>query len=362
MQAADSEPGMEDLVRLSVFSSIGTSIVAEQSIHGVLDRVMEHIGAFFGPFNWSLLLVDANQSELVFAVIVGRPADTLRGTRIPIDEGVAGWVATHGSPAIVEDAQSDSRFSDRLDQITGFTTKSIIAVPLRSREKVFGVIELINRLDGRPFSAYDMRVLSTIADFAAIAVEKAYYLNEARRLSELDPLTGTRNRRGLQLAVDRETIRIARYGGDLSLLLADIDDFKAINDGHGHAAGDIVLKLVADTLMKTVRDVDTVARYGGDEFIVLMPATGPEDSEIARLRLKAALDAAGQAHGVPFGVTLGVHTSQDLDFDELFRESDKDLYRRKADPLMVADNLLAALDEEERKGSRPAGGQQGAGQ
>lgn len=353
-------PDMEDLIRLSVFSSIGTSIVSERSIRGVLDRVMEHVASFFGPLNWSLLLVDAAASELVFALAVGSSGESLVGKRLPLGEGIAGWVATRGTPAIVEDTSLDPRFSVRMDGITGFRTESIIAVPLRSGDRVFGVIELLNRLDGRSFTAYEMRVLSTIADFAAIAVEKAYYLAEARRLSELDPLTGALNRRGLAKVVERETSRLARYGGDLSIVLADVDKFKSINDSRGHAAGDEVLKSVAAALIGAVRRPDSVARYGGDEFLVLMPQTGPEEAEIARERLAEVLERAGKECAAPYTVTLGVHTSQDIDFDEIFRESDRDMYRRKAGPLALGENLLAALDAEDAsKDPGPAGGEAG---
>jgi len=347
MPASTDEPDMDDLIRLSVFSAIGTSIVSERSVHGVLDRVMEHVASFFGPLNWSLLLIDAGSSELVFARAVGRSGSSLVGKRLPLGEGVAGWVAAHGTPAIVEDTQADPRFSERMDGITGFRTESIVAVPLRSGDRVFGVIELLNRLDGRPFAAYDMRVLSTIADFAAIAVEKAYYLAEARRLSELDPLTGALNRRGLAKVVERETARLARYGGDLSVILADVDKFKAINDRLGHAAGDEVLKSVAAAIMSAVRRPDSVARYGGDEFLVLMPQTGPEDAEIARERLEEVLARSGKECGTaPYSVTLGVHTSREVDFEEVFRESDRDLYRRKTGSRELGENLLAALDAE----------------
>ncbi len=339
---------MDDLIRLSVFSSIGTSIVSERSIRGVLDRVMEHVASFFGPLNWSLLLVDAARSELVFALAVGRAGKSLVGTRLPLSEGIAGWVATHGTPAIVEETGADSRFSERMDGITGFRTESVVAVPLRSGDKVFGVIELLNRLDGRAFSAFDMRVLSTIADFAAIGVEKAFYLAEARRLSELDPLTGALNRRGLAKVIERETSRLARYGGSLSVVLADVDKFKAINDSQGHAAGDEVLKSVAATLMAAVRRPDSVARYGGDEFLVVLPQTGPEEAEIARVRLAELLEKAGSSSPVPYSVTLGAHTSQDVDFDEIFRGSDRDLYRRKGGSLVLGESLLEALDAERR--------------
>lgn len=346
-------PDTEELVRLSVFSSIGKSIVAENSIRGVLDRVMEHVGSFFGPTNWSVLLVDANRGDLVFAVVVGKAAESLLGKRIPVDEGIAGWVVRHGKPAIVENTAGDQRFSERLDTVSGFVTDSIIAVPLLAGGKVFGVIELLNRLDGGSFSAFDMRVLSTIADFAAIAIEKAYYLSEARRLAEQDHLTATLNRRGLAKVMEREALRLERYSGWISVIVADVDGFKGINDSHGHQTGDEVLKSVASTLRGAMRAVDSLARFGGDEFVVVMPETGHEEAEVARARLARVLEEAGQAFPVPWSVTLGVHSSSNADFGELFRESDRDLYRRKAEPLAIGDNILAALDDETRSPSAP---------
>jgi diguanylate cyclase (GGDEF)-like protein len=346
MPDCSDEHDSEDLVRLSVFSSIGKSIVAENSIRGVLDRVMEHVGSFFGPLNWSILLVDGDANELVFTVVVGKAAEALTGRRVPVGEGIAGWVARHGKPAIVDMAQSDPRFSERFDAISGFVTESIVAVPLLAGGKVFGVIELLNRLDGKAFSAFDMRVLSTISDFAAIAIEKSYYLAEAKRLSEIDPLTGALNRRGLTRIIEREGAKLKRYHGDLSIIMGDVDGFKLINDKHGHQAGDDVLKSVAGCLHASIRQADAVARFGGDEFVVVMPQTGPEEAEIARARLQAALDSAGQSFPIKYSVTLGVHSSSQADFGELFRESDRDLYRRKEGPLAIAENLLAALDDE----------------
>ena len=107
-----------------------------------------------------------------------------------------------------------------------------------------------------------------------------------------------------------------------------------------------MLKAVAGALAGSIRHADSVARFGGDEFLVLMPATGPEDAEIARSRLEEVLAKAGAAHEPPFSVSLGAHTSGQADFDELFRESDRDMYRRKVGPLAIGENLLAAMDDE----------------
>jgi diguanylate cyclase (GGDEF)-like protein len=346
----------DELIRLSVFSSIGKSIVAESTITGVLDRVLEQVGAFFGPLNWSALLVDGDRDELVFAVVVGMAAENLVGKRIPIDEGVAGWVVRHGKPAIIETAAADPRFSPRIDALSGFKTESVIAVPLLAGGKVFGVIELLNRLDGRSFSAFDMRVLSTIADFAAIAIEKAYYLSEARRLSEHDHLTEVLNRRGLDRIMEREAARLERYPGRLSVIVADVDGFKAINDRYGHQAGDEVLRSVAACLKRAKRAADSLARYGGDEFVIIMPQTDSEEAAVARARFEELLAKEGRESPIAFSVSLGVHSSDRADFRELFRESDRDLYRRKGEPLALGSTLLKALDDEGRDSGGGDGG------
>ena len=328
-------PDMDDLIRLSVFSSIGTSIVSEKSIRGVLDRVMEHVASFFGPLNWSLLLVDAKSSELVFALAVGRASDKLVGTRLPLGEGIAGWVAAHGTSAIVEDTAADARFSERMDGITGFRTESIVAVPLRSGDRVFGVIELLNRLDGSAFSAYDMRVLSTIADFAAIAVEKAYYLAEARRLSELDSLTGALNRRGLAKAIERETARLKRYGGELSVVLADVDKFKSINDGHGHATGDRVLSAIGALLKKMLRATEVAARWGGEEIVVALAVPDLASAEVAAERVRVAIESLVVANDagekVPVTASGGLALLEEGEtLDAVMSRADRALYAAKA--------------------------------
>jgi diguanylate cyclase (GGDEF)-like protein len=341
---------LDGLVKLSFFADIGKAIIAESSIRGVLDRVMEHIGLYFAPCNWSLLLHDAESDQLVFKLAVGQSADKLKGMRIPSREGIAGWVMQHRAPLIVEDVDSDPRFSGHVDEVSGFNTESIIAVPLVTGNTAFGVIELINRLDHSRFTAFDLNVLSTIADFAAIAIEKAYYLQAARRLAMTDPLTGALNRRGLERAVERETERCRRYGGEIAVIMGDVDDFKAINDSRGHLAGDEVLKAISKALRRTVREIDTVARIGGDEFLVLMPNTSKAEAENARTRISEALEEAShRCRGGSFSFAMGLHVASDLDFSDILRESDKDLYRHKEampSSIGIERHILEALDDE----------------
>ncbi|MBU0927978.1 MAG: sensor domain-containing diguanylate cyclase [Spirochaetes bacterium] len=346
-----SEAEFDDLIRLSYFSETAKSIVSESTVKGVLDRLMDTIGRIFAPLNWSLMLLDRPNDQLVFKIAVGKASAKLIGMRIPAFEGVAGWVVANGRELIIEDASADERWSERVDSMTGFKTESIIAVPLKTEERVFGVIELINKLDGGRFSALELRMLATIAEFAAIAIEKAVYLAQIKRMAMSDSLTGLLNRRGLGKVLERERSRIKRYGGSMAFLLADIDEFKAINDSRGHEAGDIVLKAVADAMSATSRESDAVARLGGDEFLVAMNCDSPEEAEKARERFALALGAAASACPAgPFSVSLGLHFGEAGDLGLLFRESDKDLYRRKEErqPACFGDRVMEALDEASR--------------
>ena len=341
---------IDDLIRLSWFTAIAKDIVSETTVRGVLERIMARIGECFAPLNWSVLLLDRKRDELVFRVAVGKAGERLRGKRIPATEGVAGWVVANGQALVVEDARTDPRFSSRVDTFSGFVTESIIAVPLRTDERVFGVIELINKLDGTRFSALEMRTLATIADFAAIAIQRAVFLDQLRREAMTDPLTGLLNRRGLERTLERERRRVARYGGELAFIIADVDGFKLINDSRGHAAGDEVLKRVAATLRATSRSCDAVARFGGDEFLVLLPGTGSEAAEAARDRIASALEkAAVTCAGGHFTVSLGVHAGEAADAAGILHRSDIDLYRRKEDRASPSfgETVLEAMDEED---------------
>jgi len=166
------EEELEDLIRLSYFTETAKAIVSETTVKGVLDRLMDAIGRSFAPLNWSLLLLDRPRDQLVFKIAVGKASSALLGMRIPAFEGVAGWVVANGRELLIEDASADERWSERVDSMTGFRTESIIAVPLKTDDRVFGVIELINKLHGGRFSALELRTLTTIAEFAAIAIER----------------------------------------------------------------------------------------------------------------------------------------------------------------------------------------------
>jgi len=357
MESTESNGNTDDLVKLSFFVDIGKAVVRAKSISETLNEIMHQIGVIFSPLNWSILLKNAKTGDLVFTLVVGQNADKLRGQRLPKGEGVAGWIADTGQSLIIEDVTKDTRFSSRVDLLTGFRTESIIGVPLMTDRKVFGVIELINKLDGESFTPFELKVLGSIADFAAIAIEKAYYYQALNRLANTDPLTGVLNRRAFDRLYIREAEMCKRYGLTFSLLMVDIDNFKSINDTFGHPAGDQILVGIAELLQRCTRKVDTICRYGGDEFVVLMPNTPREAAGEARRRIDQQIEKRNSLNPkIPYEVSIGMHTvdSEDdsnamviLD-DDLYREKDKKLSRRFSDvEAHLADMLQDEMDTQE---------------
>ena len=349
----------DDLVKLDFFTSIAASITRAKTLRATLQAVMDNIGLIFSPRNWSLFLRDPRRGELIFTVVFGPKSAGLRGKRIPAGIGIVGWIAERREDLIIEDVSTDPRFDPTIDEQSGFRTRSIIGVPLVTGGRVFGVIELVNELDDRVFTRLDLKVLRTIADFAAIAIERSYYHEALRRLSMVDTLTGIPNRRSFEHLLEREKERVKRSGKFFSLLLIDIDEFKAINDNFGHETGDEVLKRLARILVACTRHVDMAARLGGDEFVVLLPDTERAAAEEVRSRIIEAIREATPAGQPDFTVSIGLQTGGADDADEVIAGADRDMYLKKQVHFegraeSLEENLPDFLEEE--VSSRPAEG------
>ncbi|MDQ1586321.1 MAG: hypothetical protein QOH80_1686 [Actinomycetota bacterium] len=152
-------------------------------------------------------------------------------------------------------------------------TGEIVAVPLRSMGNVVGAIALYGRVDGRAFDHDDEDALGTLASQASTAIDNVQLHQEAQRLSTTDALTGLWNFRYLSMSLGREIERSTRFERPLAVLMLDLDHFKQVNDSHGHARGDAVLRELAQRVQEQIREVDTFARYGGEEFVVVLPET-----------------------------------------------------------------------------------------
>lgn len=146
-------------------------IMSEENLLNLLDQILYNAMVVLRAEDGSLLLLDEETDELVFAVVHGDIRGELRGYRIGGDIGIAGWVATEGEPLIVNDPRRDWRFSPQIDEAFGFVTRSILCVPMITRGKLVGVLELLNKYDGNKFIDTDATLLSILAHVAATALE-----------------------------------------------------------------------------------------------------------------------------------------------------------------------------------------------
>lgn len=261
---------------LSVFHEIGKALTSTLDLNRVLETIMQQISALFNPNTWSLLLLDPERNELYFEIAVGQAAEKLKKVRLKPGEGIAGWVLQSGEPIFIRNASTDKRFSTRVDQITQIETHTIVAVPIRGREQVLGVIELVNTPEHLEFGEREMFMLQALSDYAAIALENARHVQRIHEMTITDDVTGLFNARHLHDVLESEIYRSMRYGYEFSLIFLDLDRFKLVNDTYGHLIGSKLLTDMGKLIKKRLRMIDLAFRYGGDEFVVLLPQTGKQ--------------------------------------------------------------------------------------
>jgi len=205
-----------------------------------------------------------------------------------------------------------------------------VGLPLVVREEQLGSVMLVGREE--PFAAETMRLVGVLGDQLAVGLSHIRDYTEKTHQALRDPLTGIYNRRVLQDALTREMLRARREGGRLALTLLDIDDFKSINDVHGHDAGDEVLRHVAACGREVVRPGDTFARIGGEEFALLTPGAGAGEALLVAERLRVAVAALEVLpdRGVTVSAGLAAWPVDAVDSDALRRAADEALYRAKA--------------------------------
>jgi len=321
--------------QLITFTEIGKALTSSLDMKEVLSIVMDKVSALLRPNNWSLLLVDQETGELRFEVAIGKGAEKLKHVKLKPGEGVAGWVAREKVPVLVPDVSKDPRFSHKADDVSHFTTQSIICVPLITRNRCLGVIELINKVEEEGFVEEDLMVLTAIADFTAIAIDNAISLSRVHELTIKDDLTGLYNSRFLHSRLEYEVERAKRFRIPLSMIFLDLDNFKMVNDVHGHLHGSKLLQEIALLILGRIRNIDMACRYGGDEFIVLMPETSKQDARIVAEKLRGAMKKAVflEDEGINAHLTgsFGVASYPDDADDKngLIQMADKAMYKVK---------------------------------
>ncbi len=274
----------QDYTRL--FHDVARALTSTLELEIVLTTVMTKMAQFFGPERWSMMLVDKEQNDLYYVIAVGEDSNSLKGLRVPMGEGVAGWVALTGNPMVVPDTSVEPRWIEFSRRNPGLNIHSIACVPVRSAAGVVGVIQLLNsKVD--LLSDYSIQFLRVLCDFTAIAIRNAADMKRIHELSITDDCTGLYNARHLYTLLEEQFARPGKP--PFCLLFIDLDHFKSVNDTHGHLVGSRLLKEVGEMIKRIVGTKNPSFRYGGDEFVVLLPDLSKRGGREIAIRLFEAL-------------------------------------------------------------------------
>ena len=268
VQGLNNPNQLERLLTCFEFSKI---LVSTFDMEALVRTVVEKFNELIPASNWSIFLLEPETQELHFFVVVGLDNQKVKDLRLKVGEGIAGTVARDGKPIFIKNVRDDSRFSSKVDEMTGFETRSIICLPLMVHREIIGVLEVINIENENFFLKTYMPLLNILADYIAIAVDNVHNFKVLQEKSFIDDLTGFYNTRYLTWTLDELVNRIIKEGSKLSVVFLDMDNFKKVVDTHGHLLGSKVLVEVAKVIGRILGQEDSLIRYGGDEFIILLP-------------------------------------------------------------------------------------------
>jgi diguanylate cyclase (GGDEF)-like protein len=325
----------EDHARLeAVLPALVADLDPEHLPHdpGGLQRLFARVAAAVPSPSASLLLYDPEGRALAFTAARALQPGVIDGIRLPCTQGIAGWVARHREPLRLDDASADPRHYTGLVERTGLAPRSMLCVPVLHGDALLGVIQVLNKLDGSHFTDAELRLVEMLADHAAIAIANASLYREARLAAITDDLTGLGNTRHFNQVLPELLARAA----PLSLLVLDLDNFKALVDSQGHLVGSRAIGFVGRLIAGALRPGDVAARFGGDEFVMILPSTDAVAGARIAETIRAAIAAARVLDGtdvdisaVTASVGLAVFPEHAADAEGLFRAADAAMYRVK---------------------------------
>jgi diguanylate cyclase (GGDEF)-like protein len=299
-----------------------TAISSDDPVH-MLTEIASEIQKNFSFDHIGIGLLDRGTKEVEIKAEAGAAAYAT-GRRIPLGTGILGRVARTGERALVQNALPGNLTSILPE------ARAVLCIPITYGESLLGVLNVESRNENA-FSPQDVLILNTLADLLATALHNAFVFQKLQQQSITDGLTGIKTRRFFWEALSAEWKRASRSGRPFSVVLIDLDKFKEVNDTMGHFEGDLVLARVGRLLEQKSRQSNVVARYGGDEFIVLMPETGAEQAQVLaeRLRQWLATDPMLAEHHITGSFGVASFPTHGFSIEDVIRVADAGMYVSK---------------------------------
>ncbi len=320
------------LLNLSLLYSIGKAMNYISDLKNLLQYILNQAIEITSAEKGSIMLYNLETDRLNIRVLAGLE-DTeyqekvnnneIRCRSFKPGEGIAGRVFMTSQPMVVNNIREDDLF---IKSETSYV-RSIACIPMVVYSDVIGVINVTNKKKGKEFTEEDVEMLKAVADQAAVAVNKAQLWD----MAVTDSLTGLYVRRYFMVKLQEEIHRAERYNKPLSIVMVDLDRFKKINDTYGHDAGDRALKTISQFFQRNIRDVDAIGRYGGEEFVMLIPDADKEAAFCLAERLRKELAKVKLEDLPPITISLGMATypADGTDIEELIKKADAAMYEAK---------------------------------
>src|SRR5229473_3084184 len=309
--------------QLAFLNNISRMAISSDDPMHMLGQIVGEIQKNFSFDHIGIGLLDYGTKEIEIKAEAGATAHAV-GTRIPLGAGILGRVARTGERALVQNA-AEGQLGSILQE-----SRAVLCIPITYGEMLLGALNIESRNESA-FSPQDVLILNTLADLLATALHNAFVFQKLQQQSITDGLTGIKTRRFFWEALSAEWKRASRSGRPFSVVLIDLDKFKEVNDTMGHFEGDLVLARLGRLLEQKSRQSNVVARYGGDEFIILMPETGPEQATVLaeRLRQWIASDPMLSEHKITGSFGVASFPTHGFSIEDIIRVADAGMYVSK---------------------------------
>jgi len=340
--------------KLKVFDSFGKAITSSLDLTDVLRILVEKLGVLVHTKHVALLMIDAETSDAYFEF-----PQNLRDKRLsfPLGQGILGRCIERGKGGVFLNPSTETGYHQGVDAAIVQNPTSIMTLPIMSRGSVMGLLAFFTEKEGVPLTDESFRAIETFSDYLSIAMENAKNYQRVRELTVTDDLTKLYNSRYLHLVLERELARSERYQEHFSLVFIDLDNFKNINDQNGHMVGSLLLKEFGEFLVQAIRTSDIAIRYGGDEFVLVLPRTTKAEAvqfvTRARDSLKEHIFLKTKQLNLKTTASFGISTFPEdgKNIDQLISAADKAMYyvkRGSKDGVYAASQPATLI-----KGERP---------